>query len=70
MQQPNQLSLEQEFELRVFKDHVQQLSQQEAQELLVELYRNTIVLDNFYREIIKDTWDIGGDFGQALELRT
>ena len=53
------LSLEQQFELKVFEKNVQKLSQQEAQALLIELRGSMIHQTTSFREILKDTWGIG-----------
>ncbi|MEL6930015.1 MAG: NblA/ycf18 family protein [Cyanobacteria bacterium J06600_6] len=47
----NTLSIEQELSHRIFKDRVQQLSEAEAQELLIEMHRQTMVKDNLYKEL-------------------
>ncbi|MEM8603935.1 MAG: NblA/ycf18 family protein [Cyanobacteria bacterium P01_H01_bin.121] len=58
MDNQTELSLEQKFELRVFAERVQSLSQEEAQQFLVQLREAMLVQANLYREIIKDTWGI------------
>ncbi len=59
MNYPEQLSLEQEFDFRRFADQVRTLSSEQAQDLSLELYRQMMVKDNLYREILKDCWGIG-----------
>lgn len=63
-----QLSLEQELELRMFTERVRNLSRQEAQNLLVDLYESMMVRENTYREIIKDAWGVGRNFKEALGI--
>ncbi len=58
MNYPEQLSLEQEFDFRRFADQVRTLSPEQAQDLSLELYRQIIVKDNLYKEILKDYWGI------------
>ncbi len=58
MNYSEQLSLEQEFDLRRFADQVSTLSPEQAKDLSLELYRQIIVKDNLYREILKDYWGI------------
>ena len=48
----NSLSLEQQFSHRTFCDRVQQLSCEEAQQLLVHLHKQMLYKDNIYKELI------------------
>ena len=48
----NALSLEQKFSHRVFVERVQQLSRQEAQELLVQIHKQMLYKDNLYKELL------------------
>ena len=48
----NTLSLEQKFSHRVFVERVQQLSRQEAQELLVQIHKQMLYKDNLYKELL------------------
>ncbi len=48
-----ELSLEQQYRLRVFADQVETLSQEEAQKNLVEMYRQMMIRDNYYRRAIR-----------------
>ena len=45
------LSLEQEFNHRVFAERVQQLSREEAQDLLVQMHKHMLYKDNVYKEL-------------------
>lgn len=47
------LSLEQEFDLKVFTDRVQSLTSEQAKQFLVELHRQMMIRDNLYRELLK-----------------
>ncbi len=47
----NSLSLEQELSHRVFSDRVQQLSREEAQDLLVQMHKQMMFKDNLYKEL-------------------
>lgn len=47
----NSLSMEQELSHRIFSDRVQQLSQSEAQELLVQMHKQMMYKENIYREM-------------------
>lgn len=50
---PNELTLEQQFRLKTLKDQVQTLSQQEAQEFLMEVLRQMMVKDNLVKQLLK-----------------
>lgn len=52
------LSLEQEFDLRCFKDSVCFLSREQSQELLVELYCEMMVRENAYKKIVAHEWGL------------
>ncbi|AFY78566.1 Phycobilisome degradation protein nblA [Pleurocapsa sp. PCC 7327] len=54
MEIPNQLTMEQEFKLRVFKEQVKNLNQNQAQECLIELFRQMMVKDNLYKHLLKN----------------
>ena len=58
MNYPEQLSFEQEFDFRKFADQVKTLSPEQAQDLSLELYRQMMIKDNLYRELLKDFWGI------------
>ncbi len=58
MNQPNQLSLEQEFNVRAFADQVQQMSRQESQEFLLMLYEQMIIKETIYKELLKSQWEL------------
>lgn len=47
----NGLSFEQEFNHKIFSDRVQQISREEAQELLVQMHKQMLLKDNLYREL-------------------
>ena len=49
----NSLSIEQELSHRVFGDRVKQLSQQEAQNLLVAMHKQSMIKENLYQELFK-----------------
>jgi hypothetical protein len=53
MNQSADLSLEQEFNLKLFADQVQNLSPEQAKEFLVELNRQMMIRDNLYRDLLK-----------------
>ncbi len=49
-----QLSLEQQFKLQVLKEQVQNLSQEEAKEYLLEMFRQMMVKENLFKYLIKN----------------
>ena len=51
---PTQLSLEQQFRLETLKDQVKSLSQEEAQNFLLEVLRQMMVKDNLVKHLIKE----------------
>ena len=53
------LSLEQQFEMQVFKQQVQQLSKEDAQALLVQLKETMLHQSAAFSHILKDAWGIG-----------
>jgi len=50
---PGKLSLEQEFKLQVLRDQVKGLSQEQAQEYVLELFRQMMVKDNLVKHLLK-----------------
>jgi hypothetical protein len=58
MNQSNQLSLEQEFNVRAFADQVQQMSRQESQQFLLRLYEQMIIKETIYKELLKSQWEL------------
>ncbi|KPQ34943.1 MAG: Phycobilisome degradation protein nblA [Phormidesmis priestleyi Ana] len=54
-----ELSLEQQFELKVFEESVRQLPLHDAQALLIELRGSMMHQATAFREILKDSWGIG-----------
>lgn len=60
MNQPIELSLEQQFNIRSFETQVQHMSQEQAQDFLVKLYRQMIMREATYKELLKHQWGIEG----------
>ncbi len=58
MNYSEKLSLEQEFSLRSFADQVRTLSPEQAQDLSLELYRQMMLKDNLYQDILQEFWGI------------
>ena len=59
MNQPIELSLEQEFSLRTFADLVQQMSREQAQEFLQMLYKQIMIREKTYQELLKYQREVG-----------
>ena len=64
MNQPIQLSLEQQFSIRSFANQVQHMSSEQAQEFLVKLYEQMMVREATYQELLKHQW--GLDSGSTM----
>lgn len=54
MELSGNLTLEQQFKLQVLKEQVKKLSKEEAQEYLIELFRQMMVKDNLIKQILKN----------------
>ncbi|AFY80857.1 MULTISPECIES: NblA/ycf18 family protein [Oscillatoriales] len=53
MDMPTNLSLEQEFKLQLLKEQVRGLTQEQAQEYLLEVLRQNMVKDNMFKYLLK-----------------
>jgi hypothetical protein len=60
MSQPIELSLEQQFNIRSFETQVEQMSLEQAQDFLVKLYRQMVMREATYKELLKHHWGIDG----------
>lgn len=58
MNQPIELSLEQQFSIRSFETQVQQMSHEQAQDFLVKLYQQMIMREATYKELLKHQWGL------------
>ena len=54
MNLPAQLTLEQQFKLQVLKDQVSDLSKEQAQEYLLEMFRQMMVKDNLVKNLLRN----------------
>ncbi|MBX9255334.1 NblA/ycf18 family protein [Desmonostoc muscorum CCALA 125] len=57
-----ELTLEQEFSLRSFTDQVQQMSREQAQEFLILQYKQMMIRETIYQDILKQQWKLDLDF--------
>lgn len=53
MDLPLTLTIEQEFNLKIYTEQAQRLTAAEAQDLLVELMRQMMIKDNVVRHLMK-----------------
>ncbi|EKQ68706.1 Phycobilisome degradation protein nblA [Leptolyngbyaceae cyanobacterium JSC-12] len=58
MNQPVELSLEQQFSIRSFETQVQNMSREQAQDFLVKLYEQMIVRENMYKQFLRHQWGL------------
>lgn len=58
MNEPQELTAEQEFSVIKFQSEIENISLEQAKKLLVESYRQSIVQRNLYAQITKSTWGI------------
>lgn len=50
------LSLEQQFSIRSFEHQVRDMSHEQSQEFLVNLYRQMMLQENSYKNLLKHQW--------------
>lgn len=67
MSQPAKLSLEQQFSIRSFRIQVKEMSREQAQDLLIELYKQMIVKENMYNALLKHQWGLDDDPCQKIK---
>ncbi len=58
MNEPMQLTLEQQFSLRSFETQVNKMSREQAQEFLVKLYEQMMMRETMYKHFLKHEWGI------------
>ncbi|EDZ94467.1 MULTISPECIES: NblA/ycf18 family protein [Oscillatoriales] len=61
--EPSSLSLEQQFNLSSFRMQVNQMSREQAQEFLVNLYEQMLVRENMYQHFLKYQWGLEPNSG-------
>lgn len=52
------LSLEQQFSIKSFESQVKNMSREQAQDFLVQLYEQMIVRENMYKQFLKHQWGL------------
>jgi hypothetical protein len=58
MNQPIELSLEQQFSLRSFETQVERMSREQAQHFLIKLYEQMMLRETMYKHFLKHQWGI------------
>jgi outer membrane lipopolysaccharide assembly protein LptE/RlpB len=58
MNQPVELTLEQQFSLRSFETQVERMSREQAQQFLVKLYEQMMLRETMYKHFLKHQWGI------------
>ena len=58
MSHPTELSLEQQFSICSFQTQVKQMSREQAQDFLINLYEQMIVRENMYKAFLKHQWGL------------
>lgn len=53
MEVPGELSLEQEFELKVLREQVKELSLNQIQDYVVEIKRQMMVKENLFKRLLR-----------------
>lgn len=56
---PVQLTMEQQFSIVSFKTQVEQMSREQAQEFLIELYEQMLYKEATYKHLLKHDWGLG-----------
>jgi uncharacterized protein YaaW (UPF0174 family) len=54
METPASLSLEQQFKLQLLREQVKSLSREQAQEYLIEVFRQMMLKDNLVKHLLKN----------------
>lgn len=60
MDQPIELSLEQQFNIRSFESQVQNMSHEQAKDFLVKLYQQMVMREATYKQLLKHHWGLEG----------
>ncbi|PIG91935.1 NblA/ycf18 family protein [Gloeocapsopsis sp. IPPAS B-1203] len=60
MDQPIELSLEQQFSIRSFESQVQNMSHEQAKDFLVKLYQQMVMREATYKQLLKHHWGLEG----------
>ncbi len=58
MNEPVNLTLEQQFSIRSFESQVNQMSREQAQDFLIKLYEQMMIRENIYKQFLKHQWGL------------
>lgn len=58
MSYSRELSLEQQFNIRSFESQVKKMSQEQAQDFLIQMYQEMLVRENMYKDFLKHQWGL------------
>ena len=58
MNQPIKLSIEQQFSIRSFETQVQKMSHEQAQDFLIKLYKQMVIREATYKQLLKHRWNL------------
>ena len=58
MNQPIELSLEQQFSIRSFEIQVQKMSFEQAKDFLIKLYEQMVMREVMYKQLLKHQWGL------------
>jgi hypothetical protein len=58
MAQATELTIDQEFSLRLFEDQVKQMSREQAQEFLIEQHKLMMVQKTMFQKLLKHEWSL------------
>lgn len=56
--QTSDLSLEQQFSIKSFESQVRQMSLQQSQDFLIEMYTHMLLKEQAYKDLIKKDWGL------------
>lgn len=58
MNQPLELSIEQQFSIRSFETQVQKMNREQAQDFLIKLYEQMVMREAMYKQLLKHQWGL------------
>ena len=58
MNQPLELSIEQQFSIRSFETQVQKMNREQAQDFLIKLYEQMVIREATYKQLLRHQWDL------------
>ena len=58
MEKSPRIPLEKQFSIKTFEDQVDEMSHEQAQQMLKELYTSMIIKEETYKELIRHNWGL------------